>query len=109
MSGAVEAAARRTMRTVPFERIVLVLACVPILLGPPLAALFLIGREAMRTPGFRFIDWLTPAMIAAVNLILSVLILRHLGGELIVMLREVGVWIQQDGSASPSGVPLRGI
>lgn len=77
------------------QQAVTILACIPIVLGPPIIALGLIGRQFFVNPeDFRLSDWQIAIIFAAANLIISVIILQHLGGEILIILKQIGFWLQ---------------
>lgn len=96
----------RRLREFSLPEIALALACIPILIGPPLAAVVIVGIKILQDNSrYSLAEWRRPLFIALINIAFSILFWRYALGELGTVFLPIVEWI---GGTFPSPSPPAG-
>lgn len=83
----VQRAVGKPLHEIPAHRYVLILACIPFLLGPPVLALAIAGWMILRErTRWELPEWRKPVVIAVLNVVVSVMIWQALAEQAVVLL-----------------------
>lgn len=102
----VETLLGRRLRDYSAHEIAFFLACIPVFIGPPLAALLILAVKVFQDrTRWNLPEWQWVAGIAAVNIILSVMLWRYAAGEVAGFVASLFDWVSRPFETQPRPQP----
>ncbi|MBS3652593.1 hypothetical protein KEU06_28870 [Pseudaminobacter sp. 19-2017] len=85
----------RRLNEMPVSDIAFYLACIPLVIGPPVAAIVIIGVKIMQDRSrLHLAEWQKPLGIAAANILISLLIWRYAVNQFTGSVEDTVYWLR---------------
>lgn len=85
----------RRLNEIPPSDIALYLACIPLLFGPPVVSILIVGVRILQDRSrLHMREWQKPLMIAVLNILISVLIWRYAATQVLETIQGIAYWVR---------------
>lgn len=82
------------------------LACIPLVIGPPVATLLIAGVRIFQDRSrLHMAEWQKPVAIAALNILISIVIWRYVAHQLTDLVQDAVYWVRGLFDLKPWGFP----